>query len=68
MRSLGTLVFLEAARAFDATLAPLPPSALLELTVLKDKPSVPLAMLADGGEPPAADIVQVQKLVSLARV
>ena len=62
------LVFLEAARAFDPGLPSLRPSAILQLTVVKDAPSLPLGSFVDGADIPAADIVNAQKFVSLAPV
>ena len=66
LRQFGTLVFLEAARAFDPGLPSLRPSAILQLTVVKDAPSFPLGSFVEGAEIPAADVVNVQKFVSLA--
>ena len=68
LRQFGTLVFLEAARAFDPGLPSLRPSAILQLTVVKDAPSFPLGSFVDGADIPAADIVNAQKFVSLAPV
>ena len=68
LRQFGTLVFLEAARTFDPSLPSLPPSAILQLTVVKDAPSFPLGSFVEGAEIPAADVVNVQKFVSLAPV
>jgi len=68
LRQFGTLVFLEAARAFDPSLPSLPPSAILQLTVVKDAPSFLLGSFVEGAEIPAADVVNVQKFVSLAPV
>jgi hypothetical protein len=67
LRSLGPMVFLEAGRALDPRLGDAPPSALLELTVLKDAPSVPLRDIVDGADAPAGDVVHTERLVSLAR-
>jgi hypothetical protein len=64
LRPLGTLVFIEAGTALDPTLNPRP-SAMLELTVLKDKPVFKLPSFIAGDEPSAADIVNAQKFVSL---
>ena len=66
LRQFGTLVFLEAARAFDPSLPLLPPSAILQLTVVKDTPSFPLGSFVEGAEIPVGDVVNVQKFVSLA--
>ena len=39
---------------------------MLQLTVVKDAPSFPLGSFIEGAEIPAADVVNVQKFVSLA--
>jgi hypothetical protein len=67
LRSLGPMVFLEAGRALDARLAEQKPSALLELRVIKDSPSVSLSAMVDGADVPAGDVIHTEKLVSLAR-
>ena len=67
LRSLGPMVFLEAGRALDSRLAEQTPSALLELRVIKDSPSVSLSAMVDGADVPAGDVVHTEKLVSLAR-
>jgi hypothetical protein len=66
LRPLGTLVFLEAARAFDPSLRSGRPSAMLELTVLKEQPSFDMGSFVDGTEVPSADIVRAEKFVALA--
>jgi hypothetical protein len=66
IRPLGTLVFLEAARAFKPTLASARPSAMLELTVLKENPSFDLTAFPDSGDVPVSDVVNAQKFVALA--
>ena len=66
LRPLGTMVFVEAGAAFDTALATARPSALLELSILKDVPAFDLRSFVDGTDPPAADVVNVQKFVSLA--
>jgi hypothetical protein len=68
LRQFGTLVVLEAARAFDPSLPSLAPSAILQLTVVKDAPSFALGSFVEGEEIPADDIVNAQKFVSLAPV
>jgi hypothetical protein len=65
LRPLGTLVFLEAARAFDPSLRSERPSAMLELTVLKETPSFDLRSFVDGADIPPADIVRQEKFVAL---
>ncbi|HXI32367.1 MAG TPA: hypothetical protein VNG89_28215, partial [Vicinamibacterales bacterium] len=66
LRPLGTLVFLEAARAFDPSLKAAQPSAMLELTVLREQPSFDMRTFVDGVEVPAADIVRAERFVSLS--
>ena len=66
LRSLGTLVFLEAARAFDPSLKGGRPSAMLELTVLREKPSFDMRSFVEGAEVPQADVVRAEKFVALA--
>jgi hypothetical protein len=66
LRPLGTMVFLEAARAFDPSLQSGRPSAILELTVLKEQPSFDMGSFVDGTDAPEADIVRAEKIVSLA--
>jgi len=66
LRSLGTLVFLEAARAFDPRLKGGRPSAMLELTVLKEKPSFEMRSFVEGADVPGADVVRAEKFVALA--
>lgn len=65
LRPLGTMVFLEAARVFDPVLEAQPPSAILELTVLKEKPAFQIGSFIDGDMPKSDDVVRVEKLVSL---
>jgi hypothetical protein len=65
LRPLGTLVFMEAGRALDRTLKSVQPSAMLELSVLKDQPSFDLRRFVDGDDAPVADIVNAQKFVAL---
>src|SRR5262249_10560994 len=65
LRPLGTLVFLEAARAFDATLGDVRPSAMMQLTVLKENPAFDMESFVDGTDASAADIVRTEKFVSL---
>ena len=65
LRPLGSLVFMEAGAALDATLRAVRPSALLELTILKEQPVFDLRSFVSGEDPPAAEIVNVQKFVSL---
>jgi hypothetical protein len=65
LRQFGTLVFLEAARAFDPSLPSLASSAMLQVTVVKDPPSFPLGAFVEGAAIPAGDVVNVQKFVSL---
>ena len=65
LRPLGTLVFLEAARVFDNTLKTQLPSAILELTVLKEKPSFDMDSFVGGAEVPVGDVVRAEKLVAL---
>jgi hypothetical protein len=66
IRPLGTLVFLEAARAFKPTLASARPSAMLQLTVLKENPSIEFTAFVDSGDVPSSDVVNAQKFVALA--
>jgi hypothetical protein len=66
LRPLGTMVFLEAARVFDPVLEAQPPSAILEVTVLKDKPAFEIGSFIEGEMPKSGDIVRAEKMVSLA--
>ena len=66
LRPLGTMVFLEAARAFAPDLAAGRPSAMLELTVLAEQPSFDMGTFIEGAEVPPADVVRTEKFVSLA--
>jgi hypothetical protein len=65
LRPLGTMVFLEAARAFAPELERGRPSAMLELTVLKEKPSFDMGSFVEGADIPPADIVRTEKFVAL---
>ena len=65
LRPLGTMVFLEAARAFAPELAAGRPSAMLELTVLAEQPSFDMGTFIDGADAPPADVVRTEKFVSL---
>jgi hypothetical protein len=65
LRPLGTMVFLEAARSFAPELSAGRPSAMLELTVLKEKPSFEIGSFIDGADVPPADVVRGEKFVAL---
>ena len=66
LRALGTMVFLEAARAFDPTAQSERPAAMLELTVLREQPSFDMRSFVEGAEVPVGDIVRAEKIVALA--
>ncbi len=64
MRPFGSLILLEAACAFDPTFAQVNPSAMLNITVLRQSVAQPFEFLDD--KRPAADQIVVQQpLVSL---
>lgn len=65
LRPLGTMVFLEAARAFAPDLQAARPSALLEVTVLTEQPSFDMARFVEGEPVPPGDVVRSERLVSL---
>ena len=67
LRALGTMVFLEAGRAFDPN-GPTEdrPAAMLELTVLREQPAFGMKSFVDGTDVPAADIVRTERIVALA--
>ncbi|MCW5980252.1 MAG: hypothetical protein KIT09_19365 [Bryobacteraceae bacterium] len=65
LRPLGTMIFLEAARAFDADLAPVRPAAMLQLTVLKESAAFPPPGFPGEANPLESDIVVEQRLTSL---
>jgi hypothetical protein len=65
LRPLGTLVFLEAARSFAPELKAARPSAMLELTILKEQPSFDMRSFVSGANPPADDVVRTEKFVTL---
>jgi len=66
LRPLGTMVFLEAARAFDPELEQRQPSAILEVTVLRSNPAFDMASFIEGSTPRPEDVVRAEKVVSLA--
>src|SRR5688572_4273844 len=65
LRPLGTMVFLEAARAFAPELKASRPSALLELTVLTDQPGFAMGSFVEGKPVPPSDVVRTERFVSL---
>ena len=65
LRPLGTMVFVEAARAFLAADTRLPTSALFELTVLRQASGFPLPSFLEGQQPPPEDVVIQQRLARL---
>ncbi len=66
LRALGPMVFLEAARVLDHSLASMQPSAMLSLTVLNEKREFKLANFLAGEIPQDKDVVLRQRLVSPA--
>ncbi len=66
LRPLGTMVFLEAGRAFAGQLQASRPSAMLELNVVRDAPSFDLGSFVDGTPVPEGDlVVPPQKFVAI---
>ena len=65
LRPLGTMVFVEAAQAFLPPGAQPHTSALLELSVVKEKSTFELGTFLDGKRPPAADLVVQERLARL---
>ncbi len=65
LRPLGTMLFVEAARAFLPGGADARPSALFELTVVRQASSYDLATFLAGHRPPAADVVVAERLATL---
>ena len=59
------MVFLEASRALDPEPKQVEPSALLELTVLREDSQFPLASFLEGARPDATDEVPPVRLVHL---
>jgi hypothetical protein len=66
LRTLGSLVFLEAARALDPLQQGARPNAMLRITVLKEQRQFVLEDYLKGARPGAEDIALVQTLTSLA--
>jgi hypothetical protein len=64
MRPFGSLILLEAACAFDPTFARANPSAMLDITVLRQSVAQPLQFVEDK-RPAKEEIVVQQRLVSL---
>lgn len=67
LRQLGTVIFLEASRAFDPDLAAVPPVARLVVTLLRssaDNSEIMKAYLAEGKEPDQKVIAIQQPIVS----
>ena len=65
LRPLGTMVFIEAARAFLPPTAHPPTSALVELTVVKEDAAFDLASFLEGKHPAASDVVIQERLARL---
>ena len=65
LRPLGTMVFVEAARAFLPPAVHPPTSALLELTVLKEGAAFDLSTFLDGKQPPHSEVVIQQRLARI---
>ena len=65
LRGLNQMVFIEASRALDGTLA-IEPRALLTISVLKSKAerTFDIATFVTGAIPPAADVAVAQRLVN----
>ncbi len=64
LRPLGSMLFLEAARALDPALGASNPNALLALTVLKETADFPLQNYLDNIPPPAEAVALEQRLVA----
>ncbi len=66
LRPLGTMLFVEAARAFlSGGAAAVRPSALFELTVVRQASSYDMGTFLAGHRPPAADVVVAERLATM---
>jgi hypothetical protein len=68
LRTLGSLIFLEAARALDPALRAMRPSAMLRISVLKENRSFALKDYIKGARPKQNEIALTQTLTSAATI
>lgn len=64
LRALGQMVFLEASKAVDPSLAPLVPRAMLTMTVLQNGHQFDMPKFLEGELPSAGQIALEQRLIS----
>lgn len=64
LRALGQVVFLEASRALDRSLAATKPIAMLTMIVLKETRTFQLDTFLTGAQPDQADVAVAQRLVT----